>query len=289
MGLSPTWLMRAFNNTANDNDTIAYDGWFYSTSKEFRLGNMICMIVELIGIIVSNACGVSRISSIPETNLLLKLTVTHVLVLTTYLLGSTFCVAACLLYFDHTVYNQSACHAAIILSPVFYLGQNLCLYLFLVERTHGVQANARPRKKYYVYLASLAFVLDGFTAIVWALFIFHVDTFNITTGICQIGLARPVASALLGWDVLVKSSLTAVFIRCCKPYMVWGLRGTFLYPAMKGLIKKLTHRHGRTYTAGGEVVIITSQDALMRVIQKVFWGCLNILDNYQLLASTVMG
>lgn len=109
---------------------------------------------------------------------------------------------------------------------------------------------------------------------------FHIDTFNITTGICQIGIARPVASALLAWDVFVSIFLTAVFVRRCKPYMVTGLRGTFLYPALKGLLKKLTHRNRRISTTGGDVIISISKDAkdaLMRVIQKTFWGCLGIL------------
>ncbi|KAG4414153.1 hypothetical protein IFR04_012719 [Cadophora malorum] len=170
-----------------------------------------------------------------------------------------------------------ACHAAIILSLVFSLGQKLCLYLFLVERTHGVQANARPRKKDYAYLAGLAFVLVGFSAMGLALFMFHIDTFNITTGIYQIGIARPVASALLIWDVFVNIFLTAVFVRHCKPYMVKGLRGTCLYPAIKGLLKKITHRHRKKLLAGGDVAIPISQDALIRVIRKAFWVCLGIL------------
>lgn len=61
-----------------------------------------------------------------------------------------------------------------------------------------------------------------------ALFMFHIDTFNITTGIYQIGIARPVASALLIWDVFVNIFLTAVFVRHCKPYMVKGLRNLLI-------------------------------------------------------------
>ena len=96
-------------------------------------------------------------------------------------------------------------------------------------------------------------------------------TFNITTGIYQIGIARPVASALLIWDVFVNIFLTAVFVRHCKPYMVKGLRGTCLYPAIKGLLKKITHRHRKKLLAGGNVAIPISQDALIRVIRKAFW------------------
>lgn len=47
--------LKVFNDTVRDNETV-YDGWFNSNSKEFRPGNMIYMIVALVGIIVSNAC-----------------------------------------------------------------------------------------------------------------------------------------------------------------------------------------------------------------------------------------
>ncbi|KAG4428630.1 hypothetical protein IFR05_015886 [Cadophora sp. M221] len=134
----------------------------------------------------------------------------------------------------------------------------------------------RPRDKDYIYLAGLTFLLVGSTAIGVAMFVFHIDTYDRRTGTCQIGLAKPTAAVLLGWDVFVNIFLTAVFVRRCEPYMVRGLRGTFLYPAIRGFKKKFSHQRHRTRTGSDQAVII-SQDALVQVIRKAFWGCLGLL------------
>lgn len=103
----------------------------------------------------------------------------------------------------------------------------------------------QPRVNDYVYFAGLTFLIVGSTAIGVAMFVFHIDTYDRKTGICQIGLAKPIAAVLLGWDVFVNIFLTAVFVRRCEPYMVGGLRGTFLYPAIRGFRKKFSHQASR--------------------------------------------
>lgn len=135
-----------------------------------------------------------------------------------YFLGCSFCVSACLLYFGHTIYNESSCRAAIFLGLVFYLGQKACLYLFLVERTHSVQKKLLIRRKDKIYLSGMSFVLVGFTSIGIAAFRFHVANYNQEQNICHIGLTRMIASILLAWDIFVNIFLTFVFLRRCAPY-----------------------------------------------------------------------
>lgn len=135
----------------------------------------------------------------------------------------------------------------------------------------------RPRTKDFVYLAGLVFLLVGFTAIGIGMFMFHIDEYDTETGMCQIGLEVPIASAILGWDLFVNAFLTTVFVRRCEPYMVRGLRATFLYPAIRGVKKKIFHQGRKTTTPGGRQEVVISQDALVHVIRKAFWGCLTIL------------
>ncbi|KAL2072558.1 hypothetical protein VTL71DRAFT_11901 [Oculimacula yallundae] len=274
---SPSWRLALPNGTYQYNNTTTNDGDFNSQRKDFRPGNLIYLIAALVGIIISNACLAIRITSIRETHSLLKLTFTHFPVLITYFLGCSFCVSACLLDFGDTIHNDSACHAAIVLSLIFYLGQKLCLYLFLIERTHNVQAKRQPRKGDRVYLTGLAFLLIGFSAIVVSMFIFHIDTYDKESRICQIGLKIPAASLILGWDVFVNIFLTTVFVRRCEPFMVKGLRATLLYPAIRGLKTRFSRRQHKPTPAGSQQLVIISQDALVHVIRKAVWGCLGIL------------
>lgn len=221
-----------------------------------------------------------RVASIRETHSLLKLTLTHLIVLTSYTLGCCYCISACLLYFGHTIFNDPSCRAALYLGLVFYLGQKYCLYLFLVERTHIVKATLQSRSEDRVYLIGLTFVIIGYSTLAISMFLWHISNFDKNTAICHIGLVKPVAIALLVWDIIVNVFLTIVFLANCRQYMIKGLRASLLSPNMLDLLKRLTF-YNESSNVNEMIATTISQDTLIRVLRKALWGCLGVL------ASTV--
>lgn len=151
---------------------------------------------------------------------------------------------------------------------ILYLGQKYSLYVFLVERTHSVQASRRSRLDDYPYLAGHILVFFGFGLIGIATLVFRIATFDSTTGTCLIGIPRPITSIFLGWDLLVNVFLTVVFLRRCQPYMVKGMKATFIYPALRVLVTKLTFCGVNAFKDEDDFGI--SQDVLVRVIRKAF-------------------
>ncbi|KAJ5032385.1 uncharacterized protein L3040_008990 [Drepanopeziza brunnea f. sp. 'multigermtubi'] len=131
----------------------------------------------------------------------------------------------------------------------------------------------------YSFLAGHILVFLGFGLIGITALVFRIATFNSTIGTCQIGIPRTITSVFLGWDVSINIFLTTVFLRRCKPYMVKGMKTTFVYPALRSLVTKLTFCNVDTFKERETVAI--SQGALVGVIRKAFWGCIAVL------ASTV--
>ncbi|KUJ22474.1 uncharacterized protein LY89DRAFT_762712 [Mollisia scopiformis] len=270
LGNSSSGNFSSCNATSLQPSTLFFTG--------FQAGHIIYMIAALAGVIVSNACLAIRLASIKETRSLLKLALVHIIVIIIYALGCIFCMSACLLYFGHTIYNQSSCEGAIFLGLVFYLGQKAFLYLFLVERTHSVQKKVLTRLQDKIYLSGLAMVLVGFTGIVVTTFFYHVAVYNTDQRVCHIGLTRQIASVFLTWDIFVNIFLTAVFLKRCGPYMSRGYLHTFVTPAIKGTLEKLTFFR-YAFAAEQEQSMGIQQKALVKVIQKAVWGCLALVPS----------
>ena len=179
----------------------------------------------------------TRIKSIQETHSPLKLSVTHIIVLSIYFLGCAYSFSLVLLYYGVGIFDQSGCRAAVTLCMVFDLGQKYMLYIFLVERTHTVRATLCPRLKDVVCLLGLSFTLLGFTTLVITAFVFEMANYNTSSGLCQIGLKKPVVASLLAWDVIVNLFLTIVFIFKVREFMTRGI--------VKNFVPKALHRWSR--------------------------------------------
>jgi hypothetical protein len=149
---------------------------------------------------------------------------------------------------------------------IFYLGQKYGLYLFLVERTHITQANSKSRTKDPIYLAGLAFVLVGFTAIGISAFATFKYSYATT---CTIGLLRPVAITVLSWDIFVNMFLTVVFLYHIRDFLVDGLIIAITPPFLRRLTKCFRREDSSRVTI--------AQDNLVHVIRKTFWGSVGIL------------
>lgn len=182
-------------------------------------------------------------------------------------LGVSFSVSTMFLYFGLGIYKEQICGSTMVLCLVFYLGQKYALYLFLVERTHVTQANKKSRTKDPIYIAGLAFIVIGFSAIgISAFATFH---YNFSDG-CKIGLLRPVAITVLSWDIFVNVFLTSVFLYCIQSFLVDGfimtLSPIFLRPVIMYLRGK-----------DSPETLAVAQNNLVHVIRKTTWASVGIL------------
>lgn len=104
-----------------------------------------------------------------------------------YIIGITFCVLSLVLYYGYGTQDLYACHLATITCLVFYLGQKIPLYMFLVERAHAVRSVTRTRLQDWVYLSGIVLIVLGFGSLTVALFVWSYWEYDPDTKLCRIG------------------------------------------------------------------------------------------------------
>jgi hypothetical protein len=210
-------------------------------------------------------------STIRQSRSLRQLSFVHILVLAIFFLTCAFCTSTLFFYFGVGIFNYKSCRSAVILCLVFYLGEKYVLYLFLVERTHITRAVSRHRRADPIYLAGLSFVVVGFTAIgIWT----FIPLLANYSSVCHIGLHKPVAAAILAWDVFVNLFLTFVFLHHIRKFLVDGLTMTIAPLRLRRILNRCRGAQGPTSTSG---MVLVPRESLVHVIRKTFWASIGIL------------
>ncbi|KAL9121976.1 MAG: hypothetical protein Q9187_001464 [Circinaria calcarea] len=127
-----------------------------------------------------------------------------------YLCSIFFIIAAGILFTSTHLSSWSFCHGAIILCLVFYVGEKVFMYLYLVERAH--QIGTRKRSKNLVFIAGNVIIFLGFGTIAGIAFWRPVAEISKVDGKCRIGLPLIVTIPLLSYDILINIAVTSVFI-----------------------------------------------------------------------------
>lgn len=109
-----------------------------------------------------------------------------------------------------SVQSTNRCHNSIYLCLVFYLGQKVFAYVYLIERMHVLSLKTHREDK--VFWASSAIVLMGFGTIAGLAFAHPVTSISTIDNICRIGLPLMVTVPLLSFDIIVNFSLTVAFV-----------------------------------------------------------------------------
>ena len=122
-----------------------------------------------------------------------------------------FIVSGSILISGWSFTSESLCRTAIDICLVFYIGDKMFLYLFLVERLRQVRASEVPRHKDGLFYIGVLIVLGGFGTLAVFAFLDPVASLAETDGRCRIGLPSTVTLPLLVYDVTINFLLTAVF------------------------------------------------------------------------------
>ena len=184
-----------------------------------------------------------------------------------------FCFSGFFIFYGYGDTSRDSCQAATIICVVFYLGQKVILYLFLVERIHIVRAFSRTRFQDCVYVLGFASVALGFAIISAALFKWRVSKYDTVRKVCQVGFIAPLTITILAWDILVNIFLTGVFLHHVRPYLSKGLTRT-LVP--RGMLYLMNSRQFRKIYRSRTKSVAVTQDVLVSVTRKSLHGCISI-------------
>ncbi len=102
------------------------------------------------------------------------------------------------------------CWVAITMCLSFYIANKILVYTFLVERVH--QLRELRRYKDPVWLIAALLIIGGFGTIAVFAFINPIDEISNIDGKCLIGLHSRSTLLLLGYDVVINLTLTALFL-----------------------------------------------------------------------------
>ena len=137
---------------------------------------------------------------------------TRVIMVLIYIDALCFVFAASVLIQGWDFVTEHLCRTAIYICLVFYVGDKVLLYLFLVERIRMTRKQTMPRLKDIVTLISLAVVVLGFGIIAVFAFMDPVTALSQIDGKCRIGLPLIVTLPLLTYDILINFGFSFLFV-----------------------------------------------------------------------------
>ncbi|CZR50412.1 uncharacterized protein PAC_00284 [Phialocephala subalpina] len=111
------------------------------------------------------------------------------------------------------------CFTAVFSCLVFYFGNKMIMYMFLIERAHIIRAPYERRMKDKVWVACMSFLIVGFGAISVTAFMWPNAEVSPLDGKCRIGQPLKVTIPLLTYDIVVNVSLTALFVHFLYPFL----------------------------------------------------------------------
>ena len=176
-----------------------------------------------------------------------------------------FIVSAGILISGWDFVTEALCRTAIDLCLVFYVGDKVILYLFLVERTHQIRGPNCTRYQDPTFIFSVVIVLGGFGVIAVFAFLYPVTSLSKIDGKCRIGLPFKVTLPLLVYDILINLSLTAFFCFIGHQY----LRGRTFKQMMAVFSAALPFHHSKK--------LDTQENLLMFMMIKGTMGALAII------------
>lgn len=128
-----------------------------------------------------------------------------------YICALCFLISTGILLSGWDLRTTRLCRAAIDLCLVFYVGDKVIVYLFLLERIRQFKDPIR-RHQDIIWVFGTIVILAGFGTIGVFAFLDPVTGISATDGKCRIGLPFKTALPLLVFDILVNFFLTSVFV-----------------------------------------------------------------------------
>ncbi|KAH7119691.1 hypothetical protein B0J11DRAFT_439888 [Dendryphion nanum] len=152
-------------------------------------------------------------------NAILKAKFTSMLVLFLYVFAILFVFGASTVQSGLGLASQKICYSAAITCLVFYTGNKLTIYIFLLERARVVRAPFVPRLKDWLWTSGMIVIVGGFGTIAVFGYMSPIVELSQLDGRCRIGLPSKISFPLLSFDVGVNFMLTGVFFFLLRPVL----------------------------------------------------------------------
>ncbi|KAF2680568.1 hypothetical protein K458DRAFT_392619 [Lentithecium fluviatile CBS 122367] len=207
-----------------------------------------------------------------ERRHLRSLSLTRVLVFILYALAISFVTSAAVVESGLGLSSSSACHAAIIICLVFYVGSKVTMYIFLVERAHALRAPYMKRSRDWIWLTGMLTIACGFGSIAICGFVWPIADLSHIDGRCRIGLPYKVTIPLLSFDVIINTLLTGIFIYLLRPLLQFGGMSNEVVPAnrfTKGM-RRILKSSGRS----NHIDFYPMNHLLFKSVETLLWKSL---------------
>ncbi|KAF2788086.1 hypothetical protein K505DRAFT_286769 [Melanomma pulvis-pyrius CBS 109.77] len=161
-----------------------------------------------------------------KNNALRKCNFTSILVLLLYFFGLGFILSTSIVESGQGLSTHKLCYSSAMICLVFYTGNKLTIYLFLLERARIVRSPFMPRHRDYLWLPGIIIIVGGFGTIAIIGYLSPIVELSALDGRCRIGLPSQVSFPLLSFDVGVNILLTGVFLWLLRPVLSFHGLGT---------------------------------------------------------------
>ncbi|KAF9700565.1 hypothetical protein EKO04_001637 [Ascochyta lentis] len=210
-----------------------------------------------------------------RNNVFRKRNFTSMLVVVLYVFGLGFIICASVVQTGQGLHTHQLCYSAAMICLVFYTGNKLTIYIFLLERARVVRAPFMPRLKDRVWLLGMFIICGGFGTIAIVGYLSPVVELSKLDGRCRIGLPPRVSFPLLCFDVAVNFLLTGVLFWLLRPVLDFhGLLklSTGFGDKFTSKVKKSVRRREVELESALEGASLKS--AMNKNIKTLLWKCL---------------
>ncbi|KAH6699771.1 hypothetical protein BKA61DRAFT_621634 [Leptodontidium sp. MPI-SDFR-AT-0119] len=143
----------------------------------------------------------------------------RLIIILLYIFAICFVFTAAILTSGLGLTSNRDCFTAVFTCLVFYFGNKMIMYMFLIERAHIIRAPYERRIHDKAWVACMSFLIVGFGAIAVIAFVWPNAEVSTRDGKCRIGQPLKVTIPLLTYDIVVNVSLTALFVHFLYPFL----------------------------------------------------------------------
>ncbi|PVH91767.1 hypothetical protein DM02DRAFT_702928 [Periconia macrospinosa] len=144
---------------------------------------------------------------------------TSILIIWLFVFGLGFVICTAVVASGQGLRTERLCYSAIIICILFYTGNKLAIYIFLLERARIVRAPFVPRRKDGVWIVSIVLICVGFGSITMLAYLTPVVELSRLDGRCRMGVPAKVSLPLMCFDVVINFLLTGIFLWLMKPVL----------------------------------------------------------------------
>ncbi|KAF2183583.1 hypothetical protein K469DRAFT_668256 [Zopfia rhizophila CBS 207.26] len=190
----------------------------YVGSQDSRVNRGLCTTVSMLCMFWLAFIFGSRPKRLRLNNLT-PINWIRLIIILLYVFAICFVSTAAILTSGLGLTSKRDCFTAVFACLLFYFGNKMIMYMFLIERAHIIRAPYERRINDKVWIARMFFLIVGFGAISVTAFMWPNAVVSPLDGKCRIGQPLKVTIPLLTYDIVVNVSLTVLFVHFLYPFL----------------------------------------------------------------------